>query len=265
MLSRAAEADDRPFLSRGERTEDWQRRWETLRVWFTAASDTNSGAADLRQATRTAVSAVIALLRQLTEAQRGGVNRASELRHLAQWIYNAPDEDAAHALMSAAFNAGSARHLGGAHDDAEKISVIATWWKAPGIEVALTPFRTGRAAGPGTLQPVHADTGLRAELRQQQAAARAAERAAAQGLAEGGAHGRVLDEAETKVLLSLLTRALEARTVVAGRLKTGSGSDETVTMRLVPSAGGGSVRTAHGVLHLPGFVLEIATRAARSR
>ena len=42
------------------------------------------------RATRAAVSAVIALLRQVTEAQRGGVNRSSQLRHLAEWVFAAP-------------------------------------------------------------------------------------------------------------------------------------------------------------------------------
>ncbi|MEW9534482.1 TIGR02677 family protein [Microbispora sp. NPDC049125] len=265
MLARAADVDDRPFLSGGERMEDWKRRWEVLRAWFTAEPGAESGAAELRRATRTAVSGVIALLRQLTEVQRGGVNRASELRHLAEWICDTPDEDAAHALMSAAFNMGSARHLGGAHDDAEQISPRATWWDAPGVEVALTPFRTGRAAGPGIPQPVRADPRMRAGLRGLQVAAREAERQAARSLAASGAHGRVLDEAETRVLMALLTRALEARSVVSGRLKAATGSDDTVIVRLLPDPRGGSVRTAHGLLHLPGFTLEISARSGRAR
>ncbi|MEU9886245.1 TIGR02677 family protein [Sphaerisporangium sp. NPDC051011] len=264
MPARAAAADDRPFLGGAERVEDWRRRWETLRAWFTATPDAESGAADLRRATRSAVSGVIALLRQLTEARRGGVNRVSELRHLAEWTFNTPDEDAAHALMAAAFNVGSARHLGGAHDDAEQISPRATWWEAPGIEVALTQFRTGRQAGPGLPQPVRVDTRMRADLRRLQVAARAAERAAADSLAHGGAHDRALDEAETRVLLTLLTRALEARTVVSGRLGSGAGSEGTVVMRLVPDPKGSAVRTPHGVLHLPGFSLRLVPRAGGS-
>ncbi|WP_036322885.1 TIGR02677 family protein [Microbispora sp. ATCC PTA-5024] len=261
MMVRAADADDRPFLSPGERMEDWKRRWEVLRAWFTAEPGAESGAAELRRATRAAVSGVVALLRQLTEAQRGGVNRASELRHLAEWICDTPDEDAAYALAAAAFNLGSARHMGGAHDDVEQISPRATWWDAPGVEVALTPFRTGRQAGPGIPQPVRVDPRRRADLRREQIAARAAERRAARSLAERGPHGRALDEAETRVLLALLTRALEARSVVSGRLRSGDGSDDTVVLRLVPHSAGSSVRTPHGLLHLPGFALEIAPRA----
>ena len=101
------------------------------------------------RATRAAVSAVIALLRQVTEAQRGGVNRSSQLRHLAEWVFAAPDEPAAHALMTAAFNLRTARHLGGAHDDADQISSRATWWDAPGVDISVTLFRRGKAPDAG--------------------------------------------------------------------------------------------------------------------
>src|SRR5208282_5682756 len=81
MLRPAAEADERPFLGRGELLDDWRRRWAALRAWFADDSATESRAAGLRTATRAAISGVIALLRQVTEAQRGGVNRSSQLRH----------------------------------------------------------------------------------------------------------------------------------------------------------------------------------------
>ncbi len=258
MLRYAAEADERPFRGYGELLEDWRRRWAALRAWFAPDGPGESRAAGLRTATRAAVSGVIALLRQVTEAQRGGVNRSSQLRHLAAWVFNAPDEGAACALMSAAFNLRSARHLGGAHDDSEQISERAAWWDAPGVEISVTLFRRGKAPTPGVPQPVRPQSAIRAELRRRQAAERAAERAAAGRLLESGAHGRLLDEAETRVLLRLLTLATEARTVVAGRVASGSGGNDVLTMRLVPSGRGSAVRTRSGVLHLPGFSLELA-------
>ena len=141
MLRLAAEADERPFLGRDELLDDWRRRWAALRAWFAADDAAESRAAGLRTATRAAVSAVIALLRQVTEAQRGGVNRSSQLRHLAEWVFSTPDEGAAYALMSAAFNISSARHLGGAHDDAEQTSSRAGGGDAPGVEISVTLFR----------------------------------------------------------------------------------------------------------------------------
>lgn len=263
MLRLAAEADERPFLGRDELLDDWRRRWAALRAWFTGDSASQSKAEGLRTATRAAVSGVIALLRQVTEAQRGGVNRSSQLRHLAEWVFSTPDEGAAYALMSAAFNIRSARHLGGAHDDADQISSRATWWDAPGVEISVTLFRRGKAPVPGVPQPARSNPAVRAELRRRQAAARRAEREAAQGLLRSGAHGRVLDDAETKVLLRLLTLATESRTVVAGRLASAAGGNDVLTMRLIPNGTGSAVETRSGVLHLPGFELRLETAGRR--
>jgi uncharacterized protein (TIGR02677 family) len=255
-LELAAAADDRPFLSAADITDDWRRRWGALRAWF-AESDSESRAEGLRTATRAAVSGVIALLRQVTEAQRGGVNRSSQLRHLAAWVCDTPDEQAAHALMSAAFNLRSARHLGGAHDDAEQVSSRAAWQDAPGVDISVTLFRRGKAPTPGVPQPARSNPAVKAELRRRQAEERAAERAAARALLDNGAHGRVLGDNETRVLLRLLTLATEARTVVAGRVAAAAGGNDVLTMRLVPSERGSQVRTEHGTLHLPGFELEL--------
>ncbi|MGD0243319.1 MAG: TIGR02677 family protein [Streptosporangiaceae bacterium] len=263
MLRLAAEADERPFLGRDELLGDWRRRWAALRAWFAENPETESGAEGLRTATRSAVSAVIALLRQVTEAQRGGVNRSSQLRHLAEWVFNAPDEEAACALMSGAFNLRSARHLGGAHDDAEQISGRAAWWDAPGVEISVTLFRRGKAPTPGVPQPARTNPAVKAELRRRQAAERQAELQAAARLRDAGAHGRVLDDAETKVLLRLLTLATEARTVVAGRLASGSGGNDVLTMRLIPNDAGSAVQTKNGVLHLPGFELRLDAAGRR--
>ncbi|MBV9448425.1 MAG: DUF2397 domain-containing protein [Streptosporangiaceae bacterium] len=277
MFRLAAEADERPFLSSGDRYDDWRRRWAALRAWFANANandnanaNANANANDnandgtresraegLRTATRAAVSGVIALLRQVTEAQRGGVNRSSQLRHLAEWVFSAPDEGSAYALMSAAFNIRSARHLGGAHDDAEQISSRVAWWDAPGVEISVTLFRRGKPPTPGVPQPARASPAIKAELRRRQAAERHAGRAAAERLLRNGAHDRILDENETRVLLRLLTLATEARTVVAGRLTTATGGNDVLTMRLVPSDQGSAVMTQNGVLHLPGFTLRL--------
>jgi uncharacterized protein (TIGR02677 family) len=272
MLELAADADERPFMTSVELLDDWRRRWTALRAWFAvspvsaspassasaAGSDGESRAEGLRTATRTAVSGVIALLRQVTEAQRGGVNRSSQLRHLAEWVFAAPDEPAAHALMTAAFNLRTARHLGGAHDDAEQISTRSQWWDAPGVEISVTLFRRGKAPTPGVPQPARNNAAVKAELRRRQVADRAAERQAATRLLHDGAHGRVLDDKEVRVLLRLLTLATESRTVVAGRIGSASGGNDVLTMRLVPDAQGSSVQTHGGVMHLPGVRLELA-------
>ncbi len=258
LLNRAAEADERPLMRYEDVLDDWRRRWAAVRAWFTADGE-GSRAAELAAATRAGVSSVIALLRQITEAQRGGVNRATQLRHLAAWAFDAADEDAAHALVGAAFGLRRARHLGGVHEDSDLISTRLSWDDAPGVEVAVTLFRRGKAPTPGVPQRLQARDGVRADLRRRQAARRAAEQEAARQLLDSRGWGsRVLDERQTRVLLTLLTRALEARTVVAGRITGGAGGNDVMVMRLVPSPDGCAVRTAHGVLHLPGLRLEIA-------
>jgi uncharacterized protein (TIGR02677 family) len=260
VLALAAQADDRPFLSDADKRDDWQRRWAALHAWFAADQGDSAGesrAEGLRTATRAAVSGVIALLRQVTEAQRGGVNRSSQLRHLAEWVFAAPDEPAAHALMTAAFNLRTARHLGGAHDDADQVSARSPWWDAPGVDISVTLFKRGKAPTPGVPQPARNNPAVKAALARRQAEQRAAERAAARSLLDNGAHRRVLDENETRVLLRLLTLATEARTVVAGRLTTATAGNDVLTMRLVPSDTGSTVATQHGTLHLPGFELEL--------
>jgi uncharacterized protein (TIGR02677 family) len=265
LLNRAAEADDRPLMDRAEVLEEWRRRWAGIRAWFVAEPGAESRTAELAGATRAGVSTMIALLRQITESQRGGVNRSTQLRHLAQWVFDVSDEDAAHALMSAAFNLRRARHIGGVHDDSDLISPRRSWADAPGVEVAITLFRRGKAPSPGVPQRLAEQAGLRGDLRRRQAERREAERAAAERLLDSGAAGRVLGENETRVLLKLLNRALEARSVVAGQIVGGTGGNDVMTIRLVPSETGTSVRTADGVLHLPGLRLEIAPARVRVR
>jgi hypothetical protein len=150
------------------------------------------------------------------------------------------------------------------HEDSDLISPRLSWDDAPGVEVAVTLFRRGKAPTSGVPQRLQARDGVRADLRRRQAARRAAEQEAARQLLGSGLGERVLDERQTRVLLTLLTRALEARTVVAGRITGGAGGNDVMVMRLVPSPEGCAVRTAHGVLHLPGLRLEVAPARGRA-
>lgn len=258
LLNRAAEADDRPFMRIDALIEDWRRRWFAARAWFAPDEAGRVPRTEqLREVTGTAVSSVLALLRQITETQRRGVNRGTELRHLAAWVFDCPDDEAAHALMAAAFNVRSARHLGGVHEDEELIPDASTWWQAPGVEVSVSLFRKGRVPKVSPPQKVAERNAVRAALREKQQADRAAERAATERLVAEGPHDIALDEEQVGVLLKLLTRALESRTVVAGRLVGSSCATDVAVMRLSPSPTGSTVRTPTGTLYLAGFQVEI--------
>jgi len=49
-----------------------------------------------------------------------------------------------------AFNLRTARHLGGAHDDADQISSRAAWWDASGVNSLVTLFKCGKAPTPAS-------------------------------------------------------------------------------------------------------------------
>jgi uncharacterized protein (TIGR02677 family) len=192
---------------------------------------------------------VLAMLRRVTEARRGGVSRESQLRHLAAWFTNTPGEAAAHALFGAVFALRSPRHIGVPHDDPEAIPTRRSWWEAPAVEISRTLVETGKAPSPGRPAAVERNDGARRRLREQQLVEAAQRRAAAERLAVGGPHGRLLSEAETVVLLALLDRALGARVPVRASVRA-SGSAHGVRLALHPCEGVTTVDTVRGRLHL---------------
>ncbi len=277
LLERAAEADERIFRTPVDRLADWRQRWAGLVNWFTAdiegpgtattrASSRRSEADRLQDGTISAVAAVLALLRRVTEARRGGVSRESQLRHLAAWFSRAPDLDAAHALFGVVFDVGETRHVSGVHPDPELIPTRRSWWEAPPVEISRTLVETGRVASPGAPARLERNEGGRRRLHETQAAEQQARAAAAASLAASGlSHGRVLTEEETALLLSLLDIALSARVPVSGRAPT-TGSSHGVRLTLTPSDVTTSVPTVRGTLHLDRMRLALsAPGAVRTR
>jgi uncharacterized protein (TIGR02677 family) len=210
----------------------------------------------LQQATVAAISDVLAMLRRVTEARRGGVSRESQLRHLAAWFTNVGSEPAAHALYGAVFGLGAPRHVGIPHDDPEATPTRRSWWEAPAVEVSRTLVETGQAPSPGRPASVERNTATPRRLRDGQLADARRQRAAAEELARGGVHGRELSEAETVVLLALLDRTLGARAPIRGTVA--SGSAHGVRLTLEPCAGVAYVDTVRGRLHLDGFRLTVS-------
>ncbi len=281
MIARAGACDERVLLSVADREEDWRERWHGLRGWFVAtAADIVAGeghsdaqsrpgtgqteAERLRDATMSAIAAVLSLLRRVTETRKGGVSRESALRHLAGWFTATPNAESAHALFDAVFGLGRPRHLSMEHPDADVIPAIRSWWDAPPLEIARTLAETGRPPSPGAPSRIaRNDAGIR-RLRQAQLDAQRARAAAAQSLAAADLHERVLDDGETEVLLRLLDAASTAWVPVSGRTGT-TGSDSGVTLTVSEHPGSTVVRTARGLLHLNNRRLEIrANGSART-
>jgi len=258
----AAEADDSLFHSR-DRTVEWRRRWAGLVQWFgtpPGGAQRASEADRLQDATITAIANVTALLRRVTESRRGGVSRESQLRHLAQWFTNLPADTDAHALYQAVFGLGGPRHVAAGYEDPELIPSRQSWWEAEPVALSRTLVRVGRRAGlqgPGRLQR---DETAKEWLRAEQLKATTRRRRAMAQLAGDGVHDRVLDEAETEALLSLLSIALVARVPVSRTVGPGpvaAGSSDGVRLTLRPAPGITTVRTVRGRLHLDGLAIEI--------
>jgi uncharacterized protein (TIGR02677 family) len=262
MVEAAAEADDRLFRTYAERLDDWRQRWVGLRAWFSPPSHDQISEADrLGEATVAAISDVLALLRRITEARRGGVSRESQLRHLAAWFTAAPTEAAAHALFDAVFGLGRPRHVGVAHAAPESIATRRSWWEAPAVELSRTLVETGRPPGPGRPAAVARNEASRTRLRGGQLADQRILAEAAAALAERGAYDDVLDEARTVLLLRLLDVALAARGSGPGAKRI-SGAAHGIRLTLVATGTTTTVRTARGLLHLDGYTLEITPFAA---
>lgn len=260
LTAAAARHDERVLLSIEEREADWAQRWWGIEHWFVGVGSEPSESERLRGATINAISAVLGLLRRLTEQRRGGVSRESQLRHLAGWFAAAPSEDAAHALFGAVFDLGRPRHFSVAHPDADIIPVTRSWWEAPPVEISRTLAETGRrpaAGAPGRIQ--RNDAGVR-RLREVQLEKQRRRAEAARSLAAGGVRERKLSEPEAEVLLSLLDAALSARVPVSGRVRSDdatSGTQNGVKLTLRPSGESTVVHTARGRLYLDGLSVEV--------
>jgi uncharacterized protein (TIGR02677 family) len=261
MIEAAAEADERLFATPVERLADWRRRWAGLRSWLAPTGDTPSEADRLAGATMAAIGDVLALLRRVTEARRGGVSRESQLRHLAAWFTGAGSDDAAHAIFDVVFGLGASRHVGVAHADPESIASRLSWWEAPAVELSRTLVQHGRMPGQGNGRParIERSEASRRVLRERQLAEERRQSEAAAGLVDA----MVLDDAQSGALRRLLDIALAAR--VAGRPEVPlAAAAFGVRLTLTPCPGRfTTVVTDSGRLHLDGFEVSV-TRAGHT-
>ncbi|MGW4366432.1 TIGR02677 family protein [Nocardia takedensis] len=269
LVERAASCDERVLLTAAQRRADWAARWHGLRTWFVAPDSGKPGESEsteadrLREATMSAIAAVLSLLRRVTETRRGGVSRESALVHLAGWFTATPSADSAHALFEVVFGLGRPRHLAMEHPDADIVPPTRSWWDAPPLEISRTLAETGRAPTAGAPARIQRNDASLRRLRESQVAAQRARAEAARSLAATDVHGRELDARETEVLLRLLDAASTAWVPVSGRVEGTTGSDNGVTLTVSPHPGSTVVRTERGLLHLDRRILSV--RAHRPR
>lgn len=262
MVEAAAEADERIFRTPAERLDDWHRRWRGLRAWLAPTGvDQVSEADRLGDATIGAIGDVLALLRRVTEARRGGVSRESQLRHLAAWFTAVGTQDAAHALFDATFQLGGPRHVNVGYPDPDVIPTRRSWWDAPAVELSRTLVETGRSPGQNRGRPARIDRadGGRARLREGQLAQERRFTDAARGLTGLDLDAQELDEAQAAVLLRLLDIALAARAAGGGSARVPlAAAAHGVRLTLTPAPDRFStIGTPSGQLHVDGFAVSV--------
>ncbi|MEU4692298.1 TIGR02677 family protein [Actinoplanes sp. NPDC023714] len=254
LIEAAAEADERLFSTPAERESDWRRRWEGLRSWLAPATDRPSEAERLGSATMAAIGDVLALLRRVTEARRGGVSRESQLRHLAAWFTGAGSDEAAHAIFDVVFGLGAPRHVGVAYADPDAVASRLSWWEAPAVELSRSLVQSGRMPGQGNgrIARVDRSENSRRALREKQLAEEQRQAQAAASLIDA----TVLTEAQAAVLRRLLDITLSARNGDRTIAAAAFGVRLTLTRRPGRFT---TVRTESGNLHLDGYELSVTT------
>jgi uncharacterized protein (TIGR02677 family) len=221
--------------------------------------DQISEADRLSEATINAIGDVLALLRRVTEARRGGVSRESQLRHLAAWFTGVGTEQAAHGLFDAAFGLGAPRHVGVEYADAEAIPTRLSWWDASAVELSRTLVESGREPGQGNGRPARLERSesLRSALRRQRLAEEERLVDSAASLVGVDLGDIVLDDTHLTVLLRLLDLALSTR--IQGNVdRPIAAAAHGIRLQLTPAQGFTTVTTKQGSLRIDGYALSLA-------
>ncbi|MGH8906753.1 MAG: TIGR02677 family protein [Egibacteraceae bacterium] len=272
VLTLAAERDLADALSptpedRAAALARWRRRWSGLRAWFLREHGQPSQAEVLRARARSAIPALLDVVRAIHDRRVLRTDRVADLRALACWFAQADTDTDAHRLWRAAFGLAPARHLRIDADtldarDAQPVSAQASWLDAPPLRLSPRLRATGRHARRGGPAGV-IDRGAEKALLRAQADAEAAQLAAARDRLLTG--GRIhlsqlgwLDPYAFGLFCDLLGDALTRKVRPADRVRTVS-ADGTLVIALEPVPGGGqaTIHTSHGTLTGPDHWLDI--------
>ena len=260
-------------------TRDWENRWRGLREWFVSAGNRRpSQARLLRNAAVSGITNLVNTVAALNERRGGRSDRSADMRALARFFAQAPDDAAAHRLWRAAFALAPARHLtiDPQTEDAWEAADYppgTPWADAEPLRISPRLRETGsyeRRGAPN--RAIDRDTGRRVlAARAEREAAEIAE--ARRLLATDGpvllselAGPDGLDPGAFRLLLSVLGDALAARRpgATTTTATSGDGSME-IRLKLVDAGRVVTVPTADGVLSGPEHVVEIIDLTAPDR
>lgn len=245
-----------------EAAASWRARLDGIATWFVARPGTPSQAEELRRRAREAIPALLAAITAHHDRRLTRSDRVTDLRTLARWFAEAPDDAEAHRLWRAAFTLAPARHL--AIDDATRaaweaksVGSATRWADAPPLEISPRLRATGRHTRPGRPEMIIDRSQGRAMLAaRRREEVEQLERAEAL-LAHGGAfllsELPVLHDVAFDLLLDLLGDA-----VAAGRPEVASADGRFVVRIEAPSDGElALVSAARGTLLGPDYRIAI--------
>lgn len=267
LAGAAARRDLEDRLDRGPEaelaaTELWASRLDGIHSWFESRDGSPSQAEELRRRAREAIPALLAAIAAHHDRRMTRSDRVQDLRTLARWFDEAPDDDAAHQLWRAAFTLTPARHLSvdpttlGAWEDAHA-GPATRWADAPALEISPRLRATGRHNKPGRLETIVDRSQERAKLERRRRD-EAAAMAEAEALLVTGRPFRLSDlpelgEAAFELLLELLGDAISS-----GRGEASSADGRFVVILEAPWGGAlATVQTARGALHGPDYQLTV--------
>lgn len=260
-------------------TRDWENRWRGLREWFVSSGNRRpSQARLLRNAAVRGITNLVNTVAALNERRGGRSDRSADLRVLARFFAQAPDDAAAHRLWRAAFALAPARHLTIDAQTEEAWEAAdyppgTPWADAEPLRISPRLRETGSYERRGTAnRAIDRDAGRRllaARVERETAEiAEARRRLTTDGpvlLSEvAGPDG--LDPRAFRLFLTVLGDALAARRpgTATTTATSGDGSME-VRLKLVDAGRVVTVATADGVLSGPEHVVEIIDLTAPAR
>ncbi len=245
-----------------ELTHSWRARIDGIATWFVPRPGAPSQAEELRRRAREAIPALLSAIAAHHDRRLTRSDRVTDLRVLARWFADAPDDDAAHRLWRAAFGLCPARHL--AVDEATQAAWEAAgtaaatpWAAAPPMEISPRLRATGRHTKPGL--PVRMvdrslDRALLAERRREEAALMAeAETVLVNGRPFRLSELPVLSDVSFDLLLDLLGDA-----VASGTAESASSDGRFLLTLSEPTPGAeAAVESTRGTFRGPDYALAV--------
>lgn len=252
--------------------ERWMLQWTGLRQWFIGTPDRESEAKLLRSRARSAIPALLQVVRALHERSGGRSDRAQDFLTLARWFATLPNDADRHRLWRSAFGLTPVRHLSVPAEteeawDAAELGNTTPWADAPPLRISPQLRRSGSYERRGKPSRVIDRSQQKAELlararyeSEQTAAAR--RRILTDGPQPLSAFGE-LEPESFRLFLGLLGDGLGAMGPEAAfsELHTSDG-ELTITLQRVDAAPTVVLRTPDGELTGPDYIVDITSMAS---